>query len=66
MVTIALENSTNLWKYDIWYTLITNWYKIYLFRSTTQWSQVHSQSTLICEAEKKRKRNSIQLRRKIT
>ena len=27
MITIALENSTNLWKYDIRYTLITNWYK---------------------------------------
>ena len=28
MVTIALKNSTNLWKYDIRYTLLTNWYKI--------------------------------------
>ena len=28
-VHIALENLTNLWKYDIWYTLILHWYKIY-------------------------------------
>ena len=29
-VNIALENSTNLWKYGIWYTLILilDWYKI--------------------------------------
>ena len=27
-VNIALENSTNLWKYDIWYTLILDWYEI--------------------------------------
>ena len=26
---------------------------IYLFRSTTQWCRVYTQSTLICEAEKK-------------
>ena len=29
---------------------------IYLFRSTTQWCRVHTQSTLICEAEKKKKK----------
>ena len=28
IVNKALENSTNLWKYDIWYTLILDWYKI--------------------------------------
>ena len=27
-VNIALENLTNLWKYDIWYTLILDWYEI--------------------------------------
>ena len=26
-ISIALENLTNLWKYDIWYTLILDWYK---------------------------------------
>ena len=29
---------------------------IYLFRSTTQWCRVHTQSTLICEAEKKKEK----------
>ena len=37
IVNKALENSTNLWKYDIWYTLILDWYKIWahkrLFRA---------------------------------
>ena len=28
VVSIALENSTNLRKYDFWYTLILDWYKI--------------------------------------
>ena len=28
IVNIALENLTNLWKYDIWYALILDWYKI--------------------------------------
>ena len=28
IVNVALENLTNLWKYDIWYTLILDWYKI--------------------------------------
>ena len=28
-VNIALENSTNLWKYDIGYTVILNWYEIW-------------------------------------
>ena len=28
MISIALKNLTNLWKYDIRHTLITNWYKI--------------------------------------
>ena len=27
MVNIALENSTYSWKYDIWYTLILDWYE---------------------------------------
>ena len=27
-VNIALENLTNLWKNDIWYTLILDWYEI--------------------------------------
>ena len=26
--SIALENLTNLWKYDTWYTLMLVWYKI--------------------------------------
>ena len=28
MINIALENSTNLWKYGCKYTLILDWYKI--------------------------------------
>ena len=28
IVNIALENSTNLWKYDIGYTLVLDWYEI--------------------------------------
>ena len=28
IVNIALENSTNLWNYDIWCALILDWYKI--------------------------------------
>ena len=28
IVNVALENLTNLWKFDIWYTLILDWYKI--------------------------------------
>ena len=28
IVNKALENSTNLWKYDIWYTLILDWFEI--------------------------------------
>ena len=28
MLNVASENSTNLWKYDMWYTWIPNWYKI--------------------------------------
>ena len=28
IVNIALENSTNLWKYDIWYTSILDGYEI--------------------------------------
>ena len=31
-----------------------NCFKFYLFRSTTQWCRVHTQSTLIREAEKKK------------
>ena len=27
-VNIALENLTNLWKNDIWYTLVLDWYEI--------------------------------------
>ena len=27
-VNIALENLTNLWKYDLWCTLILDWYEI--------------------------------------
>ena len=27
MVDIALENSTNSWNYDIWYTLVLDWYE---------------------------------------
>ena len=37
IVNKAFENSTNLWKYDIWYTLILDGYKIWahkhLFRA---------------------------------
>ena len=28
IINKALDNSTNLWKYNIWYTLILDWYKI--------------------------------------
>ena len=28
IVNVALENLTNLWKYDIWCILILDWYKI--------------------------------------
>ena len=28
IVNIALENSTNLWKYDILYALLQDWFKI--------------------------------------
>ena len=27
MVNIVLENSTNLWKYDVWSILILDWYE---------------------------------------
>ena len=42
MVNIPLENSTNLWKYDIWYTVTPDWntkirpHKLYFFELREQ------------------------------